>query len=380
MRIGIDARYLNGGYSGIATYSERMLTYLNEIDKKNEYFVFVHSNYSKQIFLNKNFEIIKIPKKPLSFWTLFSAWKTINDLKLDIFHSFFPICPIFYRGKIIITLHDLQPFIDPFFSSMRNVLLESAYNLFYRWIYPLSIKKSKWVISVSHSTKDILSTIIKDSVNKTIVVHSGIDENFSQLPGKYFIEKTKEKYKIPEEYFLYLGSTRPNKNIPNMLKAFSLLKENYHEYNNLKFILCLSNIDRFFTNCYDIIKRLNIKINKDLIIYKNITEDEKKVLYLNSRFFCFVTKYEGFGIPLLEAQTLKIPVISCKSGSLEEISGGFALFVDPDDSEKIAKGMADIMQNNDLRKKLIDGGIRNTQRFNWKQTAQNIMDIYNYLT
>lgn len=380
MKIAIDARYLNGEYSGIATYSENLLCQISEIDKENEYIVIVHANYNKSLPLGKNFQITKYPKKPLSWWTLFNLWHVVKELNADVFHSLYPLSPIFYKGKLIVTLHDLQPFTDPLFSGMRSSIMEFFYDLFYRWIYPLILQKSKWIISVSDSTKLVLSELLPKVTNKTIVIHSGKNENFSIEPDESFVQKTKEKYRIPENYFLYLGSTRPNKNIPNMLRAFSILKESTQEYEDLKFVLCVSNVDRFFSNCYEIVDRLRLKLNKDIYIYKNITEEEKKVFYINSKFFCFVTKYEGFGIPLIESQSLGIPVLSCNSGSLKEISGGAAYLVDPDDPDDIADGMREILHNQELRKQLIEGGIKNIQRFNWKTTAQKVVDMYNYLT
>lgn len=379
MKIAIDARYLDGQYSGIATYSERLITAISEIDKENQYVIIVHSGYNKPLNLGKNFEIIKIPKRPLSFWTIFGQWKFLKKLNIDIFHAHFPILPLFYNGKNILTLHDLQPFTDPLFSAMRSAILVSAYDIFYRWIYPLSIRKTKWVISVSSKTKDDLEKLIPHSQDKTIVIHSGIEEKILNVPGEDFIKKTKDKFCLHDNYFFYIGSTRPNKNIPNMLKAFAMLRENNRDFDDLKFILCLSNVDRFFDMCYFVAERLKLKINQDIFIYKNVTDDEKKVLYLLSKFFCFPTKYEGFGLPILEAQALKVPVLASDSGASKEIAGDGALLVNPDDPDEIANGMRLILTNSNLRNALVEEGKRNIQRFSWKITAGKVIDIYKYL-
>ena len=378
MRIAIDARYLNGEYTGIGKYSEMIISHLGSIDQENEYFVLVHSSYDKVLPLGKNFTMLKIPIKPLSFWTLFGLSKIIEHLKVDIFHILFPVAPIFYSGKIIITLHDLQPFTDPLFSGMRSFVLRSVYDLFYRWIYPFTMHRAKWIISVSQSTKEDLSYLIPDVKDKIIVIHSGLDENFKTLPDESFVRKTREKYRLPDKYFLYLGSTRPNKNIPKMLRAYAILREKNPELDDVKFVLCLSNVDRFFTKCYEIMERL--RIHKDVFIYKNITEEEKKVFYMGGKFFCFATKYEGFGIPVLEAQAFKLPVLAGESGALVEISGkDGAIFVDPDEPDDIARGMEEILTREELRKRLIECGEKNLKRFNWNATVQKVIDVYNYL-
>ena len=112
MRIALDARYLRGEYSGIGVYSEGLIKALGRLDQSNEYIVLVHSSFREDLELPDNFELLEDPARPVSTRTLGSLQSTLQRLEVDVLHSLFPLAPLLWRGKLAITIHDLQPLTD----------------------------------------------------------------------------------------------------------------------------------------------------------------------------------------------------------------------------------------------------------------------------
>lgn len=155
MKIVLDARYLDGTFSGIGTYSEQLIEHLALVDTTNQYYVIVRPGYEGELKVGPNFQLLSYRPKPVSFATLFNLADFVDSLRADVMHSFFPIVPVNLRTPLIVTLHDLQPFVDPDFSANRMFFSQWAYNRFYRAIYPAAFRRAKWILPVSYHTRDL---------------------------------------------------------------------------------------------------------------------------------------------------------------------------------------------------------------------------------
>jgi len=143
MRIAIDARYLRAECSGIGVYSEGLLKALGRLDQSNEYFVFVHSSYREDLELPDNFQVIEDYARPVSGRTMVSLHRPIEKLQPDALHSLFPLAPVFWKGKLGLTVHDLQPLVDPDFTGMRSPVRRFGYDMFYRLAYPFNMRRAR---------------------------------------------------------------------------------------------------------------------------------------------------------------------------------------------------------------------------------------------
>ncbi len=173
----------------------------------------------------------------------------------------------------------------------------------------------------------------------------------------------------PDNYFIYVGATRPRKNIIGMLKAFALFLRN----DGQKKMVLAGKIDKRFIDVSKEIVKLGI--GKNIVQTDFISNEEKTALYKNSIALIFASYYEGFGFPVLEAQSLGVPVITSKTSSLPEVGGPAAIYVDPYNIAEIAEGIKRIASDRDLRKILIVAGHENIKRFSWKKTAQETMAV-----
>lgn len=376
MRIVIDARYLNGEYSGIAEYSESFLTHLAVEDTDNEYVVFVHPNYKRELPLGENFKVKTFDARPVSLATLLRFGGVVKREKPALLHSLFPLTPLFYRGPLLVTIYDLQALLVPEFTGRRATPIRKAYDLFYWWTYPATVRRARYIVTVSETTRRDIARVFPRHADRAIVVHSGIDaEAMAECPPD-LLEQTRERYSLPERYLLYIGSTRPNKNLPTMIRAYAQAVREHEALRDISLVLVVSP-DRFFAESRKLIQAL--KIGERVQIHRNITEDEKKAFYHGSRALYMVTKFEGVGLPLLEAQACSVPVLAADHAALPEIGGDSVLIVNPDDAGAIAEGLHRILTDESLRRDLIEKGKRNLKRFRWQKAVQTVTQIYNHL-
>ncbi|MGI8905999.1 MAG: glycosyltransferase family 4 protein [Candidatus Sumerlaeaceae bacterium] len=376
MRIIIDARYLKADYSGIGTYSAELLQALGRHDHSNEYIVLVHSSYHGDLELPDNFEIIQEGARPVSLRTVSTLGHSIKQLNGDVLHSLLPIAPLTWRKPLTITVFDLQPLLDPQFTARRSLLKKLIYDAFYRFIYPASLRRADYILCISHATKNDLLHLFPDCADKVLVVPAGIAEESFQLPPEEQIERVREKYALPQRYLLYLGSTRPNKNLLRMVDAFEEFLKHNPGHDDLHFVMILKP-DRFFDPLFAEIRQRGLL--RRIQIHEQVNEAEKRVFMKEAWMLYFATKYEGFGLPVLEAQALGVPVLVSRHSALPEVAGKHAIYCNPDETDSIVEALEQAHNDPELRKSLIEHGPANARRFSWEHAAKEILDMYNHL-
>lgn len=376
-RIVLDARYLDGSFSGIATYSRLLIEHLALVDTENQYIVITGRGFKGPLKVGRNFELLSYAGKPVSFWTLATFGRLVRKLRPALVHSLFPLSPLGLKIPQVITVHDMQPFTDPEFSSRRPRLIRWGYDAFYRFAYPASIRRAKWVLCVSWNTRDEVATLLPTQMSKLIVAHHGLDRTSLELPSPERVDQIVEGYGLNRPYFLYYGSTRPNKNLAQMVKGFARMRDAAGVHGkDLLFVMILRK-DRFFRSVERAI--ISRKLEDHVRVMAPVPEQDRTAILSRARALCFATKYEGFGFPPLEAMALGVPVLVSTSGSLPEICGDAALYCDAHSSESIANGMLSIHLNEDERLRLSQAGRLRAARFSWKDTAEMVRDVYNLL-
>jgi glycosyltransferase involved in cell wall biosynthesis len=343
MRIGIDISPLESGHSirGIGFYVQNLKKSILQIDKVNQY------EFLKSTNNLKGFDVIHIP----------------------YFDPFFIHLPLKKTGKLVVTVHDLTPLILP-------------------ELFPIGIKgRVKWelnkqllnradaIITDSDSSKNDINRLTGISKNKIHTIYLAAGEEFKQISiPQAQIEKLRKKYMLPEDFLLYVGDVTANKNLPALIDAVE----------KTKYTLVLIG-KALVSDSYD---RLN-PWNKDLVYVqakiKNNTQfkslgfvdqDDLVALYNLATASILPSVYEGFGLPVLEAMQSGCPVITTKNGSLAEVAGDAAQFVDPSDSESIIGGINAVMRNEKLQKSLESKGLIQAKKFNWEKTAIQTSLVY----
>ncbi len=374
MKILIDARYLDGTYTGIGTYSKQLLENLARVDEKNQYLVLVRPSFKGELKLGENFKLVTYSPKPVSLQSLLSLGRYVDSLNVDLMHSFFPIAPLFMRTPLMVTVHDLQPFLDPEFSARRPLPVQLAYRIFYKYTYPAVLKKAKWVLNVSYHTRDNVAALYHEQIPKLIVVTSGLDQRIFD-PAPENSAEVREHYGLVNPYLLYFGSTRPNKNIPMMIRAFAHYVRTHQDIET-DLVLVLKK-DRFFR---DISKTIRQEaLTERILVLDQLEYEEQRAVLTGAKAFLFPSKYEGFGFPALEAMAAGIPVLASDSGALPEICGEAALVTSADDYEEMGEGIARLVNDRYFRRSLIERGEERARLFKWEGAAEMVRDIYQLL-
>ncbi len=356
MRIGIDARSL-AIEGGVKTYLINLINELSKLDKTNQYYLYYDSKKCLGTFNYKNFKEILLENKNkllIPFWEQITLRNQIIKDELDIFHGPKNTIPLFLPKKImlIVTVLDLTPFI---LSGEMKFIDE----LFWKLFLPLSVKKANKVICISNATKNDLINLIGTNKEKINVIYLGTPK----------IGKNCKK-KISKNYFLIVGALRPRKNIERILFAFNdFLKIN----KNFKLIIVGKNLNNS-VKIKNIVDKLNL--NEKVNFVGVISQSKLNNFYSNSTAYLYPSLYEGFGLPILEAQALSCPVITSNISSMPEIAGNGAIMVNPRSISDITLAMEKIVKNNVLRLDLIKKGKSNIKKFNWKKCAKETLLLY----
>lgn len=393
MLIGIDASRANRKRkTGTEWYSFYLIENLAKLDHENIYRLYVDDRPSPElqeaIENNPNFSIRFLT------WPFFSFW-TLGRLSLEmIFHRpdvlFVPAhaLPLFYPCQTITTIHDIAFMHDhklyrpermkarsarvrKFVSFLVKIFTFGKYGSdsldYLYWSTAYALKHATKIITVSEATKqDILTYYPKTKLNKIAVVHNGFNNGlFRPLSDQEKIEATVNKYGLASPYFLYIGRLEKKKNTAMLIEAFAILKENNPALQE-KLVL-IGNAGFGYDEIQYIIEDFNL--NRSVLMPGWVSEDDLPYILNGARAFIFPSKYEGFGIPVLQALACGVPTIVSDIPVLHEIADDSVLYFNQNDKDSIVKSLEDIASDEELRATLKAKGFERAKLFSWEKCA-----------
>lgn len=295
--------------------------------------------------------------------------KDIDLIHYPYFEPFFLTLPVFNKNPFVVTVHDLTPLVFPkyFPSGFKGKL---------KWqIQKMSLKRAKRIVTDSISSKNDIIKYAGIPENKIDVVYLAAGDQFKKKNlSQNEVGKLQEKYNLPEKFALYVGDATWNKNLPRLIEAcikadISLVMTGKALFN--------SDFDKENPWNQDLIKVQDLCKDKKNIIRLGFVNDEDLVnLYNIAQVFVMPSLYEGFGLPILEAMASGCPVISAKEGSLAEVAGDAAFYVDAYDVDNISSGIKKVFSDANLRKELSEKGVALAQKFSWKKTTEETLKVY----
>ncbi|MCD6528591.1 glycosyltransferase family 4 protein [bacterium] len=381
MRIGIDCRTILNPQKeqaiGVGHYSYQLLRHLLKVDEKNQYVLFFDRSVEKKKldkFKRNNVEIKFFPfsiyQKFLSlFYTRFLTSAFFSREKLDIFHSPVINLPSAYESRTIITVHDLAIFRLPRLYPPK--LVEERKKKF-----PQVIKQADKIIAVSQSTKNDLQKLFKVPNSKIKVIYNGLDARFFRRNKPAEIKRVKNKYHIQGNYILFLSRLEKRKNCEKIIKSFVRFKNKNKKYSQYKLVMAGKCPRRFKKTKDKIVKSLPIKYAKEIIFPGYIDSDDINALYQGATIFLFPSLYEGFGLPIIEAMSKGVPVITSNNSSMSEIAKESALLVNPYKTDSIVEGLEKILGDKNLFEELKKKGIKKAKEFSWDKCAKETLKLY----
>lgn len=363
MKIGIVVRGLTEG--GVSRF---ILNVLGNFDAINDSDIKIYIIHNEKKIENKYKYLEEIyikQKNKILFDYAFSFFK-LKKLKLDVLiypKNVIPLTHFLLRARKINIIHDLA-----FFEKSLDAypLLDT---LFMKTFMKLSCARADKTIAVSNYTKKDIQRKFNLSPDKIVVVYEGIESIFKQ---KTIDEKWLKHRDIHFPFLLYTGSISPRKNLLRTLKSFNKIKNKipHHFYITGQKSWKHSHVSDYIeTNLKDRVTILGHLADEELINFYNLAS-----------LYVYPSLYEGFGLPILEAQSCGCPVLTSNVTSCPEVAGDGAVFVDPYNIEKTANTIEETIKDKKLRDELTRRGLNNIKRFSWKKSAERILNICDELT
>jgi glycosyltransferase involved in cell wall biosynthesis len=364
MTIGIDAsRAFQKNKTGIEEYSYQVIKHLRDFLKDENVVLYCNPviNEKPDFELPKNWRIKNL-RAPI-FWT---------QIRFSFEMLFHPVATLFVPAHTVSLIHPQNTIVT--IHGLEYEFCPKAYSPWQRFYMRIVIKNScKWakrIVVVSNNTKKDLQMLYKVPKEKIEVVHEGYDNNV-QYP--IYNIRLDSKLHMPNfKYLLFVGRLEERKNICGIVEAFEILKSKYSIPHKLVLV------GKFGHGEDDIKKKLaNSQYKEDVILAGYVEGEKKWGLIKNSEVFLFPTLYEGFGLPILEAQSMGVPVVSSNVSSMPEVAGQGAILVDPEDPEAIAEAVNKIIASDSLRGDIVEKGYQNIKRFSWEKCAVSMAKMLN---
>lgn len=366
MRVGFDAKRIFHNDTGLGNYGRDVIRILHEhtsIDK----FILYNTKPSKTKRL-KILDRILVRYPDSWFWEKFSSiWRLgpvtrqIAKDKVEIYHGLSGETPTGLKGKgiaSIVTIHDLIFLSHPQFYSWFDRTI-------YKRKFRHAAKNAKKVIAISQQTKrDIVKYLNIDS-EKISVVYQGCNEAYKKTYGEAQMTAVANKYQLPDQFILNVGTLQERKNALTILKAIK--GSNYT-------LVLVGGEKKYASRIHTYINRNGLQ--GQIIFLKNVPVTDLAVIYQLATVFCYPSICEGFGIPIIEALFSKTPVITSKGSCFPEAGGASSIYIEPHDDPMLRQKLDLLFSNSALRDQMVKGGLEHVQNFTDELVANNVLEVY----
>lgn len=357
MKILIDARFYGLEHAGLGRYTVELISNLVKLDKKNKYFVLLRKKYFKTLDLPKNWEKVLADYKHYTLLEQINIPKIIKKINPDITHFLHFNVPLFTPKPYIVTIHDMiMHHSKGVEATTLPSYLYAIKRMGYKITFKNSVKKAKKIITPSLEIKNGLVRYFNINKTKISPIALGI--------GHKFFNKSKKTVK--KDYFLYVGSAYPHKNLIRLIKATKKI--------NKKLIIVTSR-NVFTKRLRSAISKLGAEKNVKLIGY--VDDRKLKNLYSNAIAFVYPSLLEGFGLQGLEAMAQKTLLIASNTEVFKEVYEDNAIYFDPKSVRSISSSLQRVI-NIDKKeiKKRTQKAQEYARNFTWQKTAQKTLNLY----
>lgn len=380
MKISVDVQpLLSGNKTGIGFYQTEILNELSRLDNENEYLLNFFSLRNTEAKKERAAKLFNKAGIQVCNWCSYSIAKKFwyfipvpykmffrNNVDISLFFNYF--VPPFPSGKVVTVIYDTVVNDTP-----ETMGAKTRFAL--QHTLKQSIKRADKIITISDFSKERIMFHYGVCEDKIAVVPCGYRSDvFHNNYSVKEIETGKKKYNINSDYFLYLGTLEPRKNIERLVKAYSLLKQGK---NKIPKLVLAGGKGWLYDNIFKLVNELDLI---DYVIFTGYVDDKDVPLLMNgAAAFCFPSLYEGFGMPPLEAMACGTPVITSNTSSLPEVVGDAAILVNPLSVDDISNAIKLVTKDDKLRQQLSEKGLVQCQKFSWEKSAKLFLETINNL-
>ena len=367
MKIGIDARMYGKTQSGIGNYIKQITERIFELDKNNDYYLFllepVYTQYKEP---HQKIHKVKVTSPWYSYGEQTKFLYDLLKYNLDLVHFPHFNAPILYPFKRITTIHDITPRFFPG-HKQKSAWHKLAYNLTIK----SSLALARKIIAISEWTKADLIKYYRQNPQKIEVTYLGVEPQFKVIENYAKIKEVKDKYGISKPYLFFVGVWRNHKNIESLVKTFEIIKK--HSQFDMQLVIA-GQEDPVYPKIRETID--NSPFKNDVITPGFISDNDLPLFYNGAALFVLPSFYEGFGLIGLEAMACGLPVVSANSTCLPEVYGEAATYFDPKNIEEMAEKIMAVLNSYSLQAELKNKGFEQIRKYSWDKTARQTLQIY----
>ena len=375
MIIGFDAKRIVRNNTGLGNYCRTLINDMIRCNDSNMKLLLYTPDKGRDVLRNQIIESDNsrfiFPKKKLgkiykSLWRTKNIVKQLIEDKVQIYHGLSGELPLGLRNngiKSVVTIHDLIFLRHPEYYHWFDRKM-------YTWKFHQTIKQADRIIAVSECTKRDILEFGKINPEKISVIYQSCNPKFTNMPTEGEMEDTAKKYDLPERYLLCVGTIEERKNLMLAVKSLNLLPEDIH-------LVAVGKKTKYA----DKVKKTadKIGVSHRLHLLSGVSDDELNVIYKKAEVFVYPSRYEGFGIPIIEAIFCGLPVVASTGSCLEEAGGPDCLYVNPDDSKGMADAIMQLLNNEEERKRRITSSMEYVQKYKGTNIANAVIEVYKKL-
>jgi len=347
---------------GIGWFTRETLSRITHDHPEHQFLFIFDRPYANEFIFSKNITpiVLSPPTRHPFLWFIWFELqipRILKKYKADLFFSPDGYLSLNTRIRQLAAIHDIN------FAHRPKDLpwLKAKY---YNFFFPKFARKAKRIVTVSYFSKEDIIRTYKIASDKVDVVYNGVNTSYTPTSEDENL-KIRNTYSGGKEYFLFIGSLHPRKNICGLLRAYDAFRTSVESETKLLIV----GESMFKTSDIELTYE-GMRYKDDVVFTGRLTNDELRHVLGASLALTFVPYFEGFGIPVIEAMNAGVPVICSNTTSLPEVGGNAVLYVDPFSLNQIKDAMIRIFQEKDLRDSLIEKGFVQKEKFSWDKTAE----------
>ena len=374
LTIGYDAKRAVSNGTGLGNYCRTLLNDLGTIDTTDSFRLYVpdlgRDDLRSQLDMPRNMSFVtpanKLVKPLRSLWRIKGI---VNDLKrdgVDIYHGLTGELPLGLSEagiKSVVTIHDLIFMRHPEYYSPIDVAI-------YKWKFRNAIRQANRIIAISECTRRDIMELGEIDDSRIHVVYQSCDTRFRQQVSPEQKQDVRARYSLPKRYVLFVGTIEERKNALLAAQALPYLSDEIH--------LVLVGRQTAYAKTITSFARQNGLANR-IHMLSGVPASALYAIYQQAECFVYPSRYEGFGIPVIEAIQSRLPVIACTGSCLEEAGGPDNVYVDPDEPQEMAMAIKSITDNPDAARQIVTRSLDYIRRFENGNVAQEMLNVYRSL-
>lgn len=351
MKIAIDIQTTLGQKTGFGFYVKNLVAHLKKINSHHQYALFAPNT-------QKDFSA---PRR--WWWDQVEVPLKARQAGVDILHQPAFSAPILYRGKVVVTVHDLIAIVYgqdiPFF----------ARQYFGRWM-PFSYRAADHIIAISEHTKQDLVKLLNINDRAITVIPLACGEQFKPPKDSRRFGDALAKYRVKMPYILHVGTLNPRKNLHFLIRVFAEVVKRLPNYN----LVITGKFGWYYEGLFKLVKEFGLT---DKVIFTGyVLDEDTPELYGGAAIFAFPSVYEGFGLPPLEAMACGAPVVASGVSSIPEVVGQAGILLEPNDLSGWTQAICKVLRDARLARKMRQAGFAQSRKFSWDKTAAATIKVY----